>query len=618
LQPFLLLPATGSDEASGWLKLAIENHTANKFPDAERCYRQALVLSPNNVAATCNLGILHAATGQTVEAVHALDRAAIFAPKDPLVLANRAMMKLQVEDIEGGLESALKAVGLTSEKPAANDPVAVAGYLLSRLALAMLSATSGHPEQALPLYHEMLAVDPKHPAAGPNACFITSLMDVGPEVLRRERDAWYTANRYSGAVWPHGNDKTPMAEPCPECIPVPLLGATVCDTCHGRGTVGRPLRVGYVGGDFKSHSAAMMFSNVLLQHSPAVIPYFYCSLPTDPIADDLTQKFQFAAGRLRENPEDGPPLVVPDGHRWRDIYNLSDEAVDDQIRKDGIDILVDLAGHTNGGRLGVFCRKPAPVQVTAWGFAHGTGVPTIDYFFADPVAVPESERPHYAERIFDLPSIVTYRPPVEYGIKTATPLPYYSNEFITFASFSRYEKLSDDCLAAFAEILRRVPDSRLFLKDHAYRRPYSVRRVLDALEGIDPSRVLFGIATAHHEHIGTYSRCDLYLDPFPHGSGIVALEVLFAGVPMVTLNGKQPAGRTASSVLTVMGRTDWIAKTREEYVEKAVEWAGRPADLAKARKTLSRELVESPVVQNYPKKVEEAFRLMWQEWCAKG
>jgi protein O-GlcNAc transferase len=508
------------------------------------------------------LAILLATTGQPVEADLAADRAALFAPNDPLVQANRALVKLQVDRISEGLAAARRAVELTAAAPAANDPTAVAGYLLARLAFAMLSATSGRPQDALPAYKEMLKVDPKHPAAGPNSCFITSLMDVGPDVLREVRATWHASNRHAAAVWPHNNRKDPD----------------------------KPLKVGYVGGDFKSHSAAMMFANVLLRHDHAkVIPYFYCSLPTDAAADDLTQKFQFAAGRLTENPDDGPPLVVADGHRWRDIYSMPDEAVDDLIRKDGIDILVDLAGHTNGGRLTLFTRKPAPVQVTAWGFAHGTGCPEIDYFF-------------------------------EYGMKPSSPLPYFTNEYITFGTFSRFEKLSDECLATFAEVLKRVPNSRMFFKDHAMRRPDNIRRILEAFDGfseIDSDRVQFGISTPHHEHMGAYARCDLYLDPFPHGSGIVALEVLYAGVPMVTLYGKQPAGRTASSVLTVLGRADWIARTKEEYVEKVVDLAGRPHDLAAVRKTLRADLVNSPVVKDYHAAVEEAYRRMWRVYCDK-
>jgi predicted O-linked N-acetylglucosamine transferase (SPINDLY family) len=286
------------------------------------------------------------------------------------------------------------------------------------------------------------------------------------------------------------------------------------------------------------------------------------------------------------------------------------------IRKDGIDILVDLAGHTNGGRLGVFTRKPAPVQVTAWGFAHGTAVPEIDYFFADPVAVPENERCHYAERIYDLPSIVTYRPPVEYGQKGTSPLPYWSNEYITFGSFSRYEKASDDFLATVAAILKAVPNSRMVFKDHAMRRPYSIKRIREKL-GVDPARLTFGISTPHHEHLASYQSVDMFLDPFPHGAGVVTLECLWMGVPILTRYGPQPAGRTASSVLTAMGRTEWISRDAEGFVKNVVEWANRPHDLAAARKTLRDEFVASPVVAGYREAVENAFRNMWREWCSK-
>ena len=226
---------------------------------------------------------LFAATNQFVEADLALDRAAIFGPNNPLIHANRAMMKLQVENIDDALKAAAEALRNAMTKPPANNPLAMAGYLLARL-VTMIAATSGQPQNALPMYREMLAVDAKNPAAGPNACFVTSLMDVGPEeVLREVRDLWYQANRSPGRS---GRTRTTRRH-----------GSLAIQADHGWvdevKTPGiRPLKVGYVGGDFKSHSAAMMFANVLLNRTPAVIPYFYSSLPTDPVADDLTQKFR--------------------------------------------------------------------------------------------------------------------------------------------------------------------------------------------------------------------------------------------------------------------------------------------------------------------------------------
>jgi predicted O-linked N-acetylglucosamine transferase (SPINDLY family) len=343
----------------------------------------------------------------------------------------------------------------------------------------------------------------------------------------------------------------------------------------------------------------MIFGAVVLKHNAEQVePYLYSTLAVDPKADLRTRQFMQAAG-----------------DRWRDISTLDDAAADALIRQDRIDILVDLAAHTNGGRLALFTRKPVPVQVTAWGFAHGTGIPEIDYFFADPIAVPPEERQHYAERIFDLPCIVTYLEPDGYNVNGTSPLPYYRNGFITFGSYARFEKLSNQCLATYGEILRHVPESRLHFKDHAFRRPYSIRRVRAAMPDITHDRLLFGISSTHPEHIQAYQQADLVLDPFPHGGGVVILEQCWMGIPVVTLYGTQAAGRTGASVLTAMGRTDWVARTPEEYVEKAVALANDIPQLAKARKTLRGEFMESAVVKGYVGQVEEAYRAIWGDWC---
>jgi predicted O-linked N-acetylglucosamine transferase (SPINDLY family) len=134
---------------------------------------------------------------------------------------------------------------------------------------------------------------------------------------------------------------------------------------------------------------------------------------------------------------------------------------------------------------------------------------------------------------------------------------------------------------------------------------------------IPKERLLFSIATSHHEHMQAYQQADLILDPFPHTGGVVCLEQLYMGVPMVTLYGTQASGRTSSSVLTQMGKTDWIAKTTEDYIEKAVAMVQDLPSLGKIRKTLSAEFLASPVVNGYKEAVEAAYRTMWQTWCEK-
>ncbi len=570
--PYVLLPTTGNDQVDEWIKLGNEAQMAERFPSAEKHYRAALRLVPCHPIASTNLAVLLARQGQLNEGLLAMERATLYDGVEPIIASNRALMALEADRLDDANAAAAIAMSLAPDAPTGVDdePLKAAGYLNARLAAAMVATISGYPAKAYPLYQEMLKVDPKHGAAGPNACFVQSLLDVGPAELLKQRHQWREANGWKSRFkWAHKNDRDPN----------------------------RVLKVGYLSGDFKSHSAAMMFSHVVMNHDrQRVEPFLYSTIKVEPDKDDMSAMFQ-AVGN------------------WRDVLGKTDEEIEDMITADQIDILVDLAAHTNGGRLAVFTRKPAPIAVTAWGFAHGTGLEEIDYFLADPIAVPVEERQHYAEKIFDVPCIVTYRPPVEYGIRPTSPLPFHKNEYITFGSFSRHEKTSDECLAAFAEILRRVPNSRLYLKDHAYRRPYSIRRVLNALEGIHRDRVIFGVATSHPEHMLTYQTVDIILDTMPHGAGVVCLEALYTGVPLITKNGQQPAGRTASSVLTAMGRTEWITRSNEEYIEKAVEWAGRIQDLSAARKTLRDELLNSPVINGYPRAIENAFREMWQTWC---
>ena len=553
MQAYVVVPKQGADVADEWIGLGVEAHMQGKGADAERHYKKALVMEPRSAVATQNLAIIYAQSGNLNEALLTIERALLFNDKLGVAWMNQGLMQLDSERVGDALASCRKAIAIEEN-------------VHTRLALAVVLATAGLPAEAVPLYNKVLDEIPAHPQAGPNACFIQTLTKAGPAELLAQRRRWYDANAFKCEIKPHQNDMR----------------------------YGRPLRVGYVGGDFKCHSAAMIFASVVLHHDPAKIqPYLYATLPLDPVADGATKKFKDMAG-----------------DRWRDIAEMDDEKADALIREDQIDIMVDLAGHTNGGRLSLFTRKPAPVQVTAWGFAHGTDCPEIDYFFADPVAVPEHERAHYAEKIYDLPCIVSYEPP-EYGLKGVSDTPFRRNGYVTFGSSARYEKLSDECLAAFAEILRRVPDSRLRLKDHSYRRPYSIQRVMESMPDIAPERLAFIGSTPHHEHMQEYQSSDLILDPFPHTGGVVCMEQIYMGVPIVTLYGTQAAGRTTASVLTAMGRKEWIARTPQEYVETAVRLAENPIELGKARKTLRDEFLASRAIKGYREATEAAYRRIW-------
>ncbi len=304
-QPYVLITPNGSSQADEWCKLGLGAQVAGKMPEAESHYKQALRLDPQHAVASQNLAVMFAQVGNLNEAILTCQRAVLFDDKLALLRANLAFMLLDCDRLEEALATAREAVQCSKEHGLSED---LHGYLSSRLALAMISATAGRPQDSLPAYAEMLAKEPKHPVANPNSCFVQTLVKHTPADLRANRDRWYNANRYEGVKAPHPNDKNPD----------------------------RPLKVGYVGGDFKRHSAAMIFGSVVLKHDKTQIkPYLYCSLPVNPFEDIVTKQFQ-------------------DCGEWRDISALNDEQAEALIRKDGIDILVDLAGHTNGN--GLFFR----------------------------------------------------------------------------------------------------------------------------------------------------------------------------------------------------------------------------------------------------------------------
>jgi predicted O-linked N-acetylglucosamine transferase (SPINDLY family) len=300
---------------------------------------------------------------------------------------------------------------------------------------------------------------------------------------------------------------------------------------------------------------------------------------------------------------------------WRDISTKDDDVAEAMIREDKIDILVDLSGHTGGNRLPLFTRKPAPIQAHAWGFAHGTGCPEIDWFLADEYAIPQAERQFFAEQIWDLPAIVGYEPS-DYGQPATSPPPVTRDGTFTFGVFGRFEKYSPQSLEAWHKILLRTPGSVLQFKDATMRRPYAIRRILDAMKGIDPKRLRFMQDTSHTEQMLAYQGVDLVLDTFPHTGGVTALEMLYMGVPVVTLYNGQVGGRTTSVVLRQMGRQSWIAESIDEYVKIAAEAARERTRVAQARGSLRKELLDSPICgSRYVRAVETAYRSMWWRYC---
>jgi len=363
----------------------------------------------------------------------------------------------------------------------------------------------------------------------------------------------------------------------------------------------RRLRIGYVSSHFRHQAATYSFGGVILGHDPArfEVVCYSDTAERDGVTDLLRERV----------------------HQWHDTAGLSDDALAELVRSDGIDILVDLVGHMSGHRLLVFARKPAPVQVTGWGEPTGTGLAAMDYLLADPVLVPADERVLLTERVYDLPNFLGYWTPDP--LPEPGPLPAIAAGFVTFGSFNRIAKIQDSVLRCWAAILRALPAARLVLKASLPLTGSGQRERVAAVlrgEGIGMERVTLLDDSDRAGHFAAYQTIDVALDPFPHGGGMTTLDALWMGVPVVTWRGRTISSRLAAASLTALGLVDLIAHDRESYVGLAIEQARDLSALARLRADLRARVAGSVIgnPQRYAHAVESAYRTMWRDWCASG
>jgi predicted O-linked N-acetylglucosamine transferase (SPINDLY family) len=361
----------------------------------------------------------------------------------------------------------------------------------------------------------------------------------------------------------------------------------------------RRLRVGFVSSDFRQSSTPYLTLE-MLDHRPEAKWSLVCYANRF-ASDAMTEEFKKRA----------------DG--WRVIAGMSDDEVAGQVREDGIDILFDLNGHTYRNRLGVFARKPAPVQVAWLDYVATSGLDTMDYYFGDALHTPPSDQPFFTEKIRELPvSYIRYRAPIV--APDIAPLPATLNGHITFGCFNSAYKISPPVIDSWVEILERVPESRLLLNAKEFAAVETCRRFEDLFveKGIDIGRVKFLSGSKNHrEFLATYNRIDIGLDTFPYSGGVTTLEALHMGVPVVTFTGSRMCARHSSAHMTIAGLADWIAADRGGYVALAVAKAGDMDGLAALRRTLRRQLGASPLTDGAG--LAEGFtgllRDIWGEAC---
>jgi protein O-GlcNAc transferase len=304
-------------------------------------------------------------------------------------------------------------------------------------------------------------------------------------------------------------------------------------------------------------------------------------------------------------------------HQWVPCESMGDDELLKHLRADGIDVLIDLSGTTADGRSEVFAQRAAPVQVSYLGYPTTTGIPAMDFRISDPVIDPPGHEPYSTETVLHCASgMFCYRPDSHSDVGEPA---HRRNGFVTFGSFNNIPKYSDQALALWSEVLKEVPHSRLLLKTKALGDP-KVRDLLlkrFAQIGIGCDRLLLNPYRPDLlSHLELYREVDIALDTYPYNGATTTCEALWAGVPVVTLQGQTHTSRMGASILTSIGRTEWIAVDAKRFVEIAATLAAQPAELASFRENARAVMRASPLMDGvaHTRNFED---LLFQAWQAR-
>lgn len=350
----------------------------------------------------------------------------------------------------------------------------------------------------------------------------------------------------------------------------------------GRNYEKKPLRIGYFSPDFREHSVAHFIEPVLEHHNKDsfTVYAYYPSKQEDAVTVRLKQYVDI----------------------WRDVSDMSPDALASAIYDDDIDIMVDLVGHTANNSLLAFTRKPAPVQITYLGYPNTTGVKAIQYRITDATADPDGQDQFYSEKLCRLPGcFLTYKP--DQNIPEVSRSPVTQNNYITFGSFNNLAKMNDGVIRVWCEILKMLPDSKLFIKNPSLTDRKTRITCLEKfnLFEIDESRItLTGHTPGRYEHLSLYGNIDIALDTFPYNGTTTTCEALWMGLPVITLCGNYHAARVSASLLTAADRSEWIASSETEYVDMALQLA-RDIDSLKSIRQKQRDHLKNTALYDHKK-----------------
>jgi predicted O-linked N-acetylglucosamine transferase (SPINDLY family) len=612
------------------LNAAVAHHRAGQFAEAERFYRQVLAVEPRNGNVLHLLGFLLHQMGNGAAGLPLLLEAVDLLPPSAQVLNNLGTVLQGQGRLADAIAACEKAIELQPD------------YVLAHNNLGNAWRAAGHPQRAAECYRRAIAIDPQ--AVSPQNNLANVLADgeqfsaavaahqraialdprfadahdgLGIALVHQGRvdealtaftrameltpgsptfhDHYLTALGYQSGVSPAAllaaHDEYDRRHTAP------FRAAWQPHTNHRDPE--RRLRLGFFSQHFTYHPVGRFLVGLLENLDQTQFQVF--AYTDNGYADALT-------ARIRKCTD-----------TWRPIEGCGDAEFARQIRADEIDILFDLAGHTQGNRLPAFARKPAPIQITWIDSVGTTGLAAMDYILASEHLIPAAAEGSYREKVLRMrDDYVCYDPPPQApGIM---PPPASANGYVTFGSFNVLAKISAETIRLWSRILAAIPGSRLILKNSGLDDPGTAALIRDRFAecGIDAHRVELLGWTQAHEALAAYHRVDVALDPLDYNGGLTTCDALWMGLPVITCPGETFARRQGLAHLAALGLTAWVARDVDHYVALAVELSSDLPQLAGWRAQLRERVRTSPLCDapRFARHFEALMRRVWQQWAS--
>ena len=561
--------------------------------DAIIAFKRALELQPDYSAAHNNIAAPFKALGKLSDAEKHYREAIRLRPDFGEAWANLANVLLDIGKIDEAEKVARKAVELSPDYSTAHNNLGVTlhrrglyseaeacfrhaielhnGYADALCNLGEVLKEQGRTTEAMKYYDEAWRLAPDEPDKGGNRLFaMCCLASMTPKNISDAHREWGK----------------------------PFLLTPKEDFAHRCKNSSRRLRIGYVSADFRRHSVAYFLEPIFENHDKSAFEIFSYANMTG--SDELTNRFKGLSDH------------------WRDVFGLDDQAMAAQVLADKIDILVDLSGHTRGGRLTVFASRPAPVQITYLGYPASTGLEQIDYRISDPWSDPPTLTENlHTEKLLRLnDGFLCYRPPED--APDVGPLPLLESGHVTFGSFNNLAKLTPRMIKCWAKILRSVRGSQLRLKAKALGDQMTRTRIFGAFakQGIEEKRLELMPWITDSSPLAAYQGVDIALDTYPYHGTTTTMEALWMGVPVVTLAGNWHASRVGISILARANLDELIATTPSDYIKIATTLASSPNAIKNYRHRLRASVVAGGLTNGprFTKKLEKVYRQAWKNW----